>query len=115
MSTRTARNIGIQWIKPPTRSCDDDKCPWHGSLPVRGRVFEAKVVRFRARNLAVVERMYYQYQHKYMRYERRRSDLHAYVPSCLDIREGDTVFIGETRQLAKSVAFVVLGKSGGGS
>ncbi len=115
MSARPARNIGIEWIKPPARACDDDKCPWHGSLPVRGRLLEAKVVKFRARNMAVLERVYYYYQPKYMRYERRRSVLHAYVPPCVDVREGDTVFIGETRPLAKSVAFVVLGKPEGGS
>ncbi|MGC8556205.1 MAG: 30S ribosomal protein S17 [Conexivisphaera sp.] len=115
MSARPARNIGIPWIKPPSRSCDDDRCPWHGSLPVRGRLMEASVARLRARRMVVVERVYYHYRPKYMRYERRRSRLHAYVPPCVDVKEGDTVIIGETRPLGKSVAFVVLGKSGGGS
>ncbi len=115
MSARVARDIGIPWIKPPSRSCDDDKCPWHGRTSVRGRLMEAKVVKLRARRMAVVERIYYHYQPKYMRYERRRSVIHAYVPPCVDVKEGDEVFIGETRPLAKSVAFVVLGKAGGES
>ncbi|MFP3283009.1 MAG: 30S ribosomal protein S17 [Nitrososphaeria archaeon] len=115
MSTRTARNIGVPWVRPPSRSCDDDKCPWHGSVPVRGRLMEAVVVGLRSRRIAVVERIYYQYQPKFMRYERRRSMIHAYVPTCVDVKEGDSVYIGETRPLAKSVAFVVLGRSGGAS
>jgi small subunit ribosomal protein S17 len=33
------------------------------------------------------------------------------VPPCIEVRPGDTVIVGETRPLAKSVSFVVLGKA----
>ena len=108
MSARPARNIGVPWLKPPSRSCDDDRCPWHGRLPVRGRLIEGVVKSFRSPKMAVVEREHYQYVPKYTRYERRRSRIHAYVPPCISLREGDRVVIGETRPLAKSVSFVVL-------
>jgi small subunit ribosomal protein S17 len=45
-----------------------------------------------------------------MRYERRRSKIHAYLPPCIDVKEGDVVQIAECRPLAKSVAFVVISK-----
>jgi small subunit ribosomal protein S17 len=115
MSSKPARNVGIPWIRPPAKSCEDPRCPWHGELPVRGRLLRATVVRLRATRMAVLERVYYHYRSKYMRYERRRSRIHAYVPPCIDVKEGDSVIVGEARPLAKSVAFVVLGKSGGAS
>ena len=34
------RNIGLEGIKPPKKTCEDKQCPWHGSLPVRGRIIE---------------------------------------------------------------------------
>ncbi len=109
MGSRLARNIGIPWIKPPERGCDDDNCPWHGSLPVRGRLMEGTVESFRSPKMAVIKREYYNYVPKYMRYERHRSKIHAYVPPCIGVKEGDRVIIGETRPLAKTVSFVILG------
>ncbi len=95
-------------IDPPTRSCDDPNCPWHGTIRVRGKIMEAKVIKYRAQKMAVVEREYLVYVPKYLRYERRRSRIHVHVPPCIDVREGDMVIIGETRPIAKTVAFVVL-------
>ena len=44
------RDIGIQ-IEPPDEECNDENCPFHGSLPVRGRVLEGIVVSAKMRNL----------------------------------------------------------------
>lgn len=116
MSVKPARNIGIPWVKPPTKSCNDPRCPWHGSLPVRGRLIEGVVKSSRALKMVVVEREYYHYVPKYMRYEARRSRIHAYAPPCVIVRPGDRVVIGETRPLAKTVSFVILEvKEAGGS
>ncbi len=111
MSEGKARNVGIRYpgLRPPESSCDDPLCPWHGHLKVRGGLLVGKVVKARARRTVVVEREYLVYIRKYMRYERRRSRIHAHLPPCIDARLGDTVLIGETRPLAKSVAWVVLG------
>ncbi|MCG2888194.1 MAG: 30S ribosomal protein S17 [Sulfolobales archaeon] len=108
-----AKNVGIPGVTIPSKTCDDDNCPFHGTLRVRGIILEGTIVKFRANKTAVFEREYLYYDKKYKRYERRRSRIHVHVPPCLDIKEGDRVIIGETRPIAKSVAFVVLGKVGG--
>ncbi len=106
----SAKNVGIPGIYPPQKTCNDENCPFHGTLRVRGIILEGKLIKFRANKTGVVEREYIYYDHKYKRYERRRSRIHVHIPPCLDVKEGDNVIIGETRPIAKSVSFVVLGK-----
>ncbi|HWQ17862.1 MAG TPA: 30S ribosomal protein S17 [Sulfolobales archaeon] len=116
-TTGKARNIGISYpgLEPPKTTCNDDKCPWHGSVSVRGLVLEGVVVKARMARTVTVEREYLKYSSKFKRYERRRSRIHAHNPPCIGAKPGDVVLIGETRPLAKSVSFVVLGiiKRGG--
>jgi len=111
------RNIGIQYpgLEPPKEVCSDDKCPWHGSVSVRGLLLVGTVTKARMVRTVTVEREYLKYNSKYKRYERRRSKIHAHNPPCVNAKPGDMVLIGETRPLAKSVSFVVLGviKRGG--
>ena len=33
------RNVGIPGVEPPATECEDLRCPFHGKLPVRGRIF----------------------------------------------------------------------------
>jgi small subunit ribosomal protein S17 len=73
---------------------------------------EVTVEKVRMDKTAVVVHEYLHFVPKYMRYERRRKKKHVRVPPCIEIRPGDKVIIGETRPLAKSVSFVVLGKVG---
>ncbi len=109
------RNIGLP-VKPPSEVCDDKYCPFHGSLPVRKKLLEGKVVSCKMRNTVVVQRDYLHYVPKYMRYERRRSRIPAHCPPCLGVKEGDVVRIAECRPLSKTVSWVVVEKvqSGGG-
>ncbi|RLG74990.1 MAG: 30S ribosomal protein S17 [Thermoprotei archaeon] len=111
MSKAGTKNIGINWpgLRPPEKVCNDKKCPWHGDVRVRGQLLVGRVVKARMQRTVVVEREYLVWIHKYMRYERRRSRIHAHNPPCIDAKEGDIVLVGETRPLAKSVAFVVIG------
>ncbi|MFQ6074896.1 MAG: 30S ribosomal protein S17 [Candidatus Bathyarchaeia archaeon] len=104
------RNIGIP-VSPPKRSCEDSNCPFHGTLPVRGRVIEGVVISDRMKGTVTVRRDYHYYVPKYMRYERRHSHISAHNPPCIDAGEGDKVKIAECRPLSKSVAFVVVEKS----
>jgi len=104
----TARNIGIPGIEPPQKTCNDPLCPWHGHIKVRGLILEGVVVKAKMEKTVVVEREYLHYNRKYRRYEKRRSKIHAHLPPCIEVREGDRVIIGETRPLAKTVHFVVL-------
>lgn len=101
------RNIGIP-VSPPRRSCLDIKCPFHGKLSVRGRVFRGTLVSTKARKMVVVEHQYSRPVTKYKRFERSRSRMHAYAPECMDTSEGKLVRVAECRPLAKSVAFVVI-------
>ncbi|NPA97338.1 MAG: 30S ribosomal protein S17 [Crenarchaeota archaeon] len=110
-SSAVSRDVGVRYpgLKPPETTCNDRKCPWHGSVRVRGLLLVGKVVKAKMQRTVVVEREYLVWIPKYMRYERRRSKIHAHNPPCINAKEGDIVLIGETRPLAKSVSFVVLG------
>ncbi|MFN4336357.1 MAG: 30S ribosomal protein S17 [Candidatus Nitrosocaldus sp.] len=101
------RSIGLQ-VTLPSRSCNDTKCPFHGNLSIRGKLLTGIVVSKKAKKMVVIERYYQQYIKKYKRYERRRSKIHAYLPECIDVNEGDEVLIGECRPLSKTVAFALL-------
>jgi small subunit ribosomal protein S17 len=103
------RNIGIE-AKPPKEKCLDPKCPWHGSLSLRGKVLEGKVVSSRPSKTVIVERGYLHHVPKYERYEKRRSRIAAHNPDCISAREGDKVRISECRKLSKTKAFVVVEK-----
>jgi small subunit ribosomal protein S17 len=104
------RGIGYP-IKPPETVCEDPKCPFHGRLPIRGRVLEGKVKSTRMKSTIMVERSYYHYVSKYKRYERRRRSIAAHLPPCIEVREGDRVKIAECRPISKTVHFIVIGTS----
>jgi small subunit ribosomal protein S17 len=95
-------------IAPPKRTCDDDRCPFHGHVKVRGKILTGKVVSVSDKQTVVLQREYLQKVAKYNRYERRRGKVHAHLPPCIDLREGDTASIAECRPLSKTISFVVI-------
>lgn len=97
-------------LKKPTKTCADRNCPFHGDLPVRGRVFEGVVASAKMDKTVVVKRDYLYYVAKFMRYERRRSRIPSHNPPCVDAKEGDRVIIAECRPVSKTVSFVVVEK-----
>ncbi|MEM4302342.1 MAG: 30S ribosomal protein S17 [Candidatus Caldarchaeum sp.] len=105
----SVRNIGIP-VKPPSRTCEDRDCPFHGRLPVRGILITGTIIKKKMSKTVVVEKKYQVYIRKFKRYERRRSRISAHLPPCLDVEVGDKVRIGECRPLSKTVSFVVLEK-----
>jgi len=109
MVKQKVRNIGLD-VKPPKKTCEDIKCPFHGKLSIRGRVFTGEVVSDRATKTVVVRWNYVHYTPKYERYERRHSRVVAYNPECIDAKKGDVVKIAECRLLSKTKAFVVIEK-----
>ncbi|WP_448578350.1 30S ribosomal protein S17 [Thermosphaera sp.] len=116
MSRVQVNNIGLEGLNPPEKTCEDPKCPWHGHVKVRGVVLTGVVSKRKAHGMVVVRHDYLHYVKKFMRYEKRKKHIHAHLPPCIEVREGDTVVIGETRPLSKTVSFVVLGvvkKAGG--
>lgn len=59
--------------------CRDKKCPFHGNLKTRGRIFEGRVIKkFGSRVLIEFERMIY--VKKYERYYKSRTKIHAHLP-----------------------------------
>lgn len=95
-------------VPMPKNECQDERCPFHGSLKVRGRLLSGKAVSTAGKGFVVVQMEYLHRIAKYNRSERRRSRLSAHLPPCLEVRDGDTVTIGECRPLSKSISFVVV-------
>ena len=38
------RDIGFE-VEAPRKECEDPHCPFHGSLPLRGRIFNGVVIK----------------------------------------------------------------------
>ena len=104
---KEVRDIGLD-VKPPENTCDDPNCPFHGTLPVRGKVLEGIVVSDRMPKTVIVRRDYLHYIPKYERYERRHSRIAAHNPPCINAKVGDKVRIAECRPLSKTKHFVVI-------
>ena len=96
--------------KTPKKTCEDINCPFHGALSLRGHALEGIVVDDKMEKTIVVRRDYLNYVSKYRRYERRRSNIHAHSPPCLEIKAGDKVRLAECRPISKTVSFVVIEK-----
>jgi len=99
--------IGLN-VPEPEDSCSDEDCPFHGSLAVRGQTLEGRVASTDMDKTVVVEREYDVRVPKYDRYMKRRSRVPAHAPTCMELSEGDTVRIAETRPLSKTKSHVVV-------
>ncbi|MEM4719660.1 MAG: 30S ribosomal protein S17 [Candidatus Pacearchaeota archaeon] len=93
--------------------CNDEKCPLHGTLSARGRIFQG-IVRKVQEKRVVVDFDRITYIPKYERYMKKKTRLHAYVPMCMSdkIKIGDLVKISECRPLSKLIHFVVIENRG---
>ncbi|AKA47803.1 30S ribosomal protein S17 [uncultured archaeon] len=104
-----ARNIGLD-VKLPEQECNDQKCPFHGTLSIRGQIIGGIVESPAMNGSAVIKRTHQRYLPKYERKLTLFSKYHAHVPECIQVKPGDTVKIAECRKLAKTVSFVVVEK-----
>ena len=102
------RNIGVPGVEAPERVCEDEFCPFHGHLKVRGRILTGIVVSTKMQKSIVIKRNYNYYVQKYQRYERRNTKQTAHKPECMDVSVGDTVRIMECRPISKTIAFVLI-------
>jgi small subunit ribosomal protein S17 len=98
-------------FRKPKKTCQDMNCPFHGELPIRGRVLEGVVVSAKMDKTVVVERDYLSYISRFKRYERRHSRIPSHNPPCIEAKEGDHVIIAESRPISKTVSFVVVEKA----
>jgi small subunit ribosomal protein S17 len=102
-----ARNIGID-VKAPKESCTDKKCPFHGTIKIRGRQFTGLLIGKDAHKTATVEWSYSVNVPKYERKETRRTRLHVHNPACINAEIGEIVRIAQTRPLSKTKNFVII-------
>lgn len=106
----STRDIGLD-VEPPKSECSDNKCPFHGSLPVRGIVLDGIVVS-QWDKTATVQREYKVKIRKYERYEKRKYKVHAHNPPCLAAKIGDKVKVAECRPISKTKKFVIIENEG---
>ncbi len=111
MAKQKVRDIGYD-IKPPEKTCDDRLCPWHGTLPIRGKILEGTVVSDKMQGTVIVRRDYLHFVQKYERHEKRKSRISAHNPLCISAKKGDFVQIAECRPLSKTKHFVVISRAG---
>jgi small subunit ribosomal protein S17 len=104
-----SKDIGLG-VKLPEKICNSERCPFHGHLKVRGRIFKGRIVSTKSTDTAIVEWDYYHYIQKYERYERKKTRIAVHLPGCIEARVDDTVKIGECRPLSKTKRFVVIEK-----
>lgn len=76
--------------------------------PIRGNIFEGRVVSAKANKTVTVERQLTQYIAKYERYKKIRSRIKAHNPESINAKEGDWVRAGETRRISKTKSFIVM-------
>jgi small subunit ribosomal protein S17 len=97
-------------VPEPEETCSDENCPFHGTLSVRGQTLVGEVASTDMDKTVIVEREYDVKVPKYDRYMKRRSRVPAHAPECLDLAEGDTVRIVETRPLSKTKSHVAVAR-----
>jgi small subunit ribosomal protein S17 len=103
--------MALASVKKPDRICNDPKCPFHGSLGIRGRILEGTVIGAKMDTTVIVRRDFLRYVPKYKRYERRHSHIPAHNPPCVNATENSHVKIAECRPISKTVSFVVVEKA----
>lgn len=90
-------------------SCNDAKCPFHGNLKARGRVFEG-IVKKKFPKRIVIEFERTIYNNKYERYMKKKTKIHARLSDCINVNVGDLIRIRECKPLSKIIHFVVVEK-----
>lgn len=101
------KDIGIN-VKAPTKECEDANCPFHGKLSVRGKLFRGKISSTKARQTITLSKETPIYFSKFRRYARAKSTIHAHLPACIEVQDGDRVIAAECRPISKSVSYVVV-------
>lgn len=98
-------------IKNEVKNCNDEKCPIHGSISIRGKYFTGVVSKVFAKRIVIdFERIVR--NEKYERFSKLKTRIHAYLPGCMksQIKIGDWVKVGETRRISKIIHFVLIEK-----
>ena len=109
--TKNAKEKKIVETPKHSGECSDRNCHVHGSLKVKGRTFEGRVIKKFAKRIVIeFERMIY--VRKYERYMKGKTKIHAHLPMCMEdkISVGDLIKVQECRPLSKIIHFAVIQK-----
>ena len=103
------RNIGLPVKETKETGIENEKNnPFNGSLSIRGKLFEGVVINAKSKNTIVIQKESPIYFKKFKRFGRSKNQIHAHVPSNINVQEGDFVIAAECRPISKSVSFVVV-------
>ncbi len=94
------------------KECNDKKCPFHGSLSLRGRTLTGIIVNTDVHRSATIEVTRLKYIKKYERYEKRRKRIRVHNPPCISAIKGELVKVIESKPISKTKHFVVIEKLG---
>lgn len=103
------RDIGFK-VASPAKTCNDGKCPFHGSIKLRGKSFFGTVVKAEMQKSAVVMWVWKRKVPKYERFEKVRTKIKVHNPACINAEKADFVRVAETRPLSKTKHFVIIEK-----
>ena len=108
---RFVKNVGLG-IKTPDAAIEgnyvDKKCPFTGSVSIRGRILVGQVISTKMKRTIIVRRDYLHYIKKYRRFEKRHKNIAAHCSPAFTVKDGDIVTIGQCRPLSKTVRFNVV-------
>mmetsp|Transcript_42596 Transcript_42596/g.85276 ORF Transcript_42596/g.85276 Transcript_42596/m.85276 type:complete len:115 (+) Transcript_42596:796-1140(+) len=86
----------------------DKKCPFKGTISIRGRILRGTVISTKMKRSLIVRRDYLHWIPKYKRFEKRHRNIPCHCSPCFRVQEGDLVTIGQCRPLSKTIRFNVL-------
>ncbi|CAX41463.1 ribosomal protein, small subunit, putative [Candida dubliniensis CD36] len=108
---RWYKDVGLGF-KTPKAAIDgsyiDKKCPFAGTVSIRGKILTGTVVSTKMHRTIIIRRDYLHYVPKYNRYEKRHKNVAAHVSPAFRVEEGDVVTVGQCRPISKTVRFNVL-------
>ena len=108
---RYTKSIGLGF-KTPDEAVEgnyvDKKCPFTGSVTIRGRILKGLVISTKMKRTIIVRRDYLHYIVKYRRFEKRHKNIAVHCSPAFHVKDGDVVTIGECRPLSKTVRFNVV-------
>lgn len=96
-------------ILPPKETCEDENCPFHGTISLRGRSFVGQVVSIKAQKTATITWERRVYVKKYERYLKQKTRIRVHNPDCMEVKLNDFVRVVETRPLSKTKHHVIVG------
>ncbi|KAG5420183.1 RPS11B [Candida metapsilosis] len=108
---RWYKDVGLGFKTPSAAikgSYIDKKCPFVGTVSIRGKILSGTVVSTKMHRTIIIRRDYLHYVPKYNRYEKRHKNVAAHVSPAFRVSEGDVVTVGQCRPISKTVRFNVL-------